>query len=58
MIVRHILEEEQTCELCDRTIPKHGVALRKQETGKILCILCLVEIAELSKAETASGPRT
>lgn len=47
MIVKSpsILEE---CSLCNRTVPKDALVLRKIETKKIICIPCLVEIAELT----------
>lgn len=39
---------EEECALCNRTVPKGALVLRKKETNKIICIPCLVEIAELT----------
>ena len=36
------------CALCNRGVPEGAVVLRKMENGKILCLPCLVEIAELT----------
>lgn len=47
MIIKDISKTE-FCSLCNRGLPDGSVVLRKQENGKVLCILCLVEIAELS----------
>lgn len=44
-----VIEFEESCALCDLPIPNGAMCLRKRETNKILCILCLVEIAVMNK---------
>lgn len=41
----------ENCSLCNREIPKNMVVLRKMEGGRCICILCLVEIAEVAQQE-------
>jgi len=38
----------EECSLCNRMVPASSLVLRKLETKKIICIPCLVEIAELT----------
>lgn len=49
MIEKIEVPENTKCCLCDRIIPKGMMGLKKLETNLILCILCLVEIAEVAR---------
>lgn len=47
MIIKSPSTQEE-CALCNRMVPKDALVLRKIETKKVICIPCLVEIAELT----------
>lgn len=47
----------ERCSLCWREVPKDMVVLRKMEGERIICILCLVEIAEVSQAMSKKSER-
>lgn len=47
MIIKSPSVKEE-CALCNRTVPENALVLRKIETTKVICIPCLVEIAELT----------
>jgi len=36
-----------TCALCNKEIPEDKLILRKEDTRKIICLLCLLEIAKV-----------
>ena len=52
MIIKSIAKSNEKCSICERTFPQGIIILRKKENNKIICLLCLVEIAELSIVET------
>jgi hypothetical protein len=37
---------DEKCSLCDKELPGGALVLRKNETNKVICVLCLTEIAE------------
>lgn len=39
--------ESEVCSLCDREIPSGKLLLRKVENGKIICLICMIELAEV-----------
>lgn len=39
----------EKCRLCNRKIPNNALVLRHTTTKSIICLLCLVDIAELSE---------
>jgi hypothetical protein len=41
------IEFEELCVLCEKPIPHGRVVLRKSENNNIICLLCIVEIAEV-----------
>jgi len=41
------IEMQEQCSLCERAIPDGKMVLRHDKTRNILCVLCLVEIAEI-----------
>lgn len=43
----------ERCSLCNREVPKEMMVLRKVENNRVICLLCLVEIAEIAKSERA-----
>lgn len=49
MIIKTQTKKDENCPLCNRNIPTGVTVLEKVETKRIICILCLVEIAELAK---------
>lgn len=52
-MIKRDLSIGERCSLCWREVPEKMVVLRKMEGERIICILCLVEIAEIAKVETA-----
>jgi len=55
MITKIVCPPDTKCNLCDRVVPPGVIALQKVENKRVLCILCLVEIAEIARSEQ---PRT
>lgn len=43
-----IIVFDETCCLCNRNIPDGKMVLRHIETKKIICLLCLVDMAEIN----------
>lgn len=41
------IEFEEICCICDKDIPNGSIVLRKVETKHIICVLCLLEIAQV-----------
>ena len=41
------IEFEEICSMCDKEIPNNKLCLRHVTTGNVLCLLCLVAIAEM-----------
>jgi len=41
------IEFEEMCCICDKNIPNDAIVLRKKENGHIICIFCLVDIAQI-----------
>jgi hypothetical protein len=56
MIKRDIALEKDKCSICDRVMPAGATILRKLENNNIICILCLVEIAEIAQHERPAAP--
>lgn len=46
------IEFEEQCCLCDRDVPNGMVVLRKKENNRIMCLVCLVDIAQMSQSVT------
>lgn len=42
------LEIEEKCALCHRELVDGALILRNTETKQILCLICLVDIAEIN----------
>ena len=38
---------EDTCALCDREIPEGKLVLRRDDNKRIICLLCMVALAEV-----------
>jgi hypothetical protein len=51
MIKRDTSDGAERCVMCDRISPPSSTVLRKVENNRVLCILCLVEIAEIAQSE-------
>jgi hypothetical protein len=56
MIKRDVALEHDKCSICDRVMPAGATILRKLENNNIICILCLVEIAEIAQHERPAAP--
>ena len=41
------IEFEEICSVCDKEIPEGALVLRKVETNNIICLLCVIDIAEI-----------
>lgn len=41
------LTMNEECSICDKAIPEGKMCLRKEETNNIICLLCVIEIAEV-----------
>jgi len=37
-----------TCALCEEEIPQDRLILKHKETGKIICLMCVIEFAKVS----------
>lgn len=38
---------DEICSLCDKKIPSGSAVIRHDTTQNILCLMCLIEIAEI-----------
>lgn len=47
MIIKTRLVLPARCCMCDRLLPETKLAVQHTETAKILCIFCLINIAEI-----------
>jgi len=41
------IEIDEMCALCDRNIPDGKLVLRRKENARVICLICIVEIAEV-----------
>lgn len=46
--------EVEHCIVCNRSIPENRPVIRHSETGKIICVICLVEVADLKQKKNGS----
>ena len=44
-----VIEFGEICSLCDNEIPNGSLVLRHTDTTNILCLICLVKIAEVNE---------
>lgn len=56
MIIRSTSKAEEKCRMCDRFLPPGQLILRKRENDAIICILCLVEVAEIAGQPILAPP--
>lgn len=47
MIKKAVLNVFGRCCVCGRIIPEDKFVLKHEETGRVICLICLTEIAEI-----------
>lgn len=49
MIIKERLVLPARCCICERLLPETKLILRHVETQKVICIFCLIDIAEIDE---------
>lgn len=46
MIKKTYIKDDRICCFCKKLIPKDSFIVKNEETANILCLICLIELAE------------
>lgn len=47
-MMKKIVAYRNKCVVCEKEIPNGKLCVRKEETLNVICLLCLIELAELT----------